>query len=458
MNIPLKNLKMLIVEDNENLLEILTMLVHFQFNVTVDITSAHSSKTAIQILETQPIDYCICDHQFADSFGSEVLNYIIKNQLKTNFILCSSFTPEMLSSQYPKENVFFNIQKPEISEGLENLVNKIDRSNSLKNLPIINNDFLPLSINTIFLIGHMPSDVYIFNSFSVFEKIFNKGDKVSIEDKNEFEKQYTNKIFSKHHEHNDEIIIELNMAMNNILVNDSIPIDRKIAATHSQLKELISVLGISPTMAEMTKAIITEVVSKIVEEKNILLSLEQKNLDGNYSIRFYTLHSILLSVVAKKTSFNSYHDIYKLVFCAFIQDISLTSIPLMKLLDHNEFVINMKEFTSAEQFEYLNHPQKALESLALLKEEIYGVARIILEHHEMPNGKGFPNKLQEIDISPLGALFNLTGIFARFILKNENNINPLDFLDYMKENEFNHGRYKETFDVIKTLLLTQNEM
>jgi response regulator RpfG family c-di-GMP phosphodiesterase len=448
-------LKILIVEDNDALLEILSMLINHHFETQVETIHSPTAKLANTILATQKIDYCFCDHQLFDDLGSDVLNFIISNKLKTKFILCSSFTPEMFPLNYPKDKIFFNIQKPDISEGLEQLFLKINQANSSNKEKSQHNDYVPLSLNLLISLGKMPSDVYLLKDNTVFEKIYSKGENIDPKAWDKFETVYLNKLFAKRHDHNDGMINELDKAINQILASENIPIDRKILATHSQLKELVEIIGITPTMAEMTKAIISEVLAKIITEPIILKFLSNCQLNENYALRLYTLHSILISIIAKKTELDSHQNIYRLVYAAFVQDISIIDPRFQVIIDLKDFLEKQNEFSADEQFQYLNHPTKSQLILSQLEDALYGVDRIIEEQHEMPNKVGFPNQINEIEISPMGALFNLTGIWSRFILKNEKSFHPQDFLDYMESNNFHHGRYMDAYNGIKSILLTQ---
>ena len=447
-------LKILIVEDNNELLEILNLLISHQFDVSMNIISAPSAREALLILENQSIDLCICDHQLTDDLGSDVLKYIISHKLKTKFILCSSYDPESFPGLYPIEHIFYNIKKPEISEGLEVLLSKIHLLKDFKYTRSI--DYVSISVNLLTILGKAPSDIYYVNEKNEYIKLFNKNKSIDLADKKLIEDTYSNKIYTKRDANNDHIINELNKSISNILASEDIPLDRKISANHTQLKELIGCTGITPTMAELTKATLKEVVANILSEKKILLNVIQDNQSDNYASRFYTLHSMIISILAKKTDWDSHQDIYKLIFCAFVQDLSLKSTSLMQLIDHDDFLRRISEFSPQEQEDFINHPRKTIEILKSFNDIPFGVERIILEHHELPNKTGFPNELDSKEISQMGALFNLSGIFARYLLDKGNQFDSQEFLKYMDLKQFDRGHYFDTYSAIKSLFLTSD--
>ena len=71
----------------------------------------------------------------------------------------------------------------------------------------------------------------------------------------------------------------------------------------------------------------------------------------------------------------------------------------------------------------------------------------------MPGGQGFPRKLNYLQISPLSALFILSGMLAKYILKYEDKADFNMIFYSFEEAEYNKGNFKESFNVLKNLFL-----
>ncbi|MDD4976047.1 MAG: hypothetical protein PHY93_16955, partial [Bacteriovorax sp.] len=79
------------------------------------------------------------------------------------------------------------------------------------------------------------------------------------------------------------------------------------------------------------------------------------------------------------------------------------------------------------------------------------IDRILLEQHEMPDGNGFPRKLNANQLGPLSCVFILTGILARHVLKEKNSFDVSAFCTLLEEQGYSRGNFKEAFDVIRSM-------
>ena len=107
-----------------------------------------------------------------------------------------------------------------------------------------------------------------------------------------------------------------------------------------------------------------------------------------------------------------------------------------------------KDFESLTRFEekmFKDHVHKGIEKVGNLPTEFSDVAIIMRQHHERPDGKGFPARLDSKNIHPLSALF---------IIAHEASVTLLSLgfekdiiLNKFKEDEklYSKGRYLEPF-------------
>lgn len=71
------------------------------------------------------------------------------------------------------------------------------------------------------------------------------------------------------------------------------------------------------------------------------------------------------------------------------------------------------ERTPAEQAEYESHVQKGVDLLNASTEKVpHEVLRMVHEHHESPDGKGFPNRRQEEELYPSSKFLIIANQFA----------------------------------------------
>ncbi|MBC7711763.1 MAG: response regulator [Rhizobacter sp.] len=444
-------MKILIVDDESDICELIGFMVQDIFASDVKTLFAYSGNEAIKILqENNDIDICICDHNMANGMGSIVLKYLIDVKSKTKFVLCSTVIPSDKPREYPAEYVFLNIQKPEIGNGLENLFQLVEKSRLEKSQPSAE-EFFPVKVHVLSLIEKLPADIYIRMSDNKFVKCINQAEKFTADDKDKYIQKSVDELYMKKGEHGHsmkEIILD---SVQKIMERRNLPLAEKMNSIHSQLVSLIKFTGITPELAEVSQKNIKQAVSVMMKSPLISSFWKEINLLGEYPSTLYTLHSMLASVVVKKLHWSSETTMYKLSLSAFLQDITLDSIPLMEICDNQEFVEKQSGFTRAEVKKYLEHPQRSIEILASFKEIPPDVDRLLLEQHEMPDGNGFPRKLNANQLGPLTCVFIITGIFARHVLKEKGSFDVGAFVMHLEGRGYSRGNFKDSFEVIKAM-------
>lgn len=99
----------------------------------------------------------------------------------------------------------------------------------------------------------------------------------------------------------------------------------------------------------------------------------------------------------------------KVAMGALLHDIGLRSVP-KAILDKPKHLL-----TPEEQQIYEQHPIKGVEMLRDVKDIPSDVLLIVVEHHENSNGTGFPKKVRDVKISPLGKIVGIANYFAELI-------------------------------------------
>lgn len=425
-------------------------LVQNTFEAETGIFKAHCGNEAIKILSEEKIDLCICDHNMPNGMGSDVLKYIVDKKLNTKFVLCSTVLPREKPQEYPDSLIFSNIQKPDVGAGLERIKEMITSSGD-KPVAQIKDQFVPISIYILELMKNTPADIYIKVSENHFVKILKKDDEFTAEDKKKYSTKPLEMLFLKKGDQKESVGKQIDLVLQKVMAQKNLPVTDKLTIAHAQLVELIKFTGITPELAEISKKNIQQSVTFINKTPLIAEFWKNMMLIGEYPSKLYTLHSMLCSVVVKKIVWNSEATQFKLSLSAFLQDITLDSISLMELCDYQEFLANEERFSRAEIRRFNEHPQRSVDMLVNFKDLPADIDRILIEQHEMPSGDGFPKKLNASQIAPLSAVFIITGILARVVLRDGKSFDLREFVAVIEAKGYSKGNFREAFEIIKNM-------
>ena len=107
----------------------------------------------------------------------------------------------------------------------------------------------------------------------------------------------------------------------------------------------------------------------------------------------------------------------KLVFAAFLHDISLKNQDLAKVQTLVEIELRKAEFTIQELADFKDHPTVCAGIARIFKEIPADVDSLIAQHHERPDGSGFPRGISHLRIGALSALFIMCHDLVDTLLK-----------------------------------------
>jgi response regulator RpfG family c-di-GMP phosphodiesterase len=138
----------------------------------------------------------------------------------------------------------------------------------------------------------------------------------------------------------------------------------------------------------------------------------------------------------------------KLTMAAFMHDITLTNIELAECETLDD--VKRKGFSDEEYKEFQAHPQKAAEQARQFSEVPPDVDVIIAQHHERPDGKGFPRKITSNYIAPLSCVFLVAHDMARLALKMGSAFDVKDYLAVNRE-KYTHSQFKKIIAAIEHL-------
>jgi hypothetical protein len=177
-----------------------------------------------------------------------------------------------------------------------------------------------------------------------------------------------------------------------------------------------------------------DVINKLLKEEN-----------------FISAHSLFTSYIAieicKLVEWNDKATFEKISFACLMHDCLFKDVKLAKIQTKSEMI----DLTDEEKKEVIEHPLKTAENIMKFNIPMIDVEKIILEHHERPDGSGFPKGTIGTMISPLGCLFIMSEDFALSIFEKEITV---ELLLEVKDNFFanyKRGNFRRFIEAFETL-------
>ncbi len=168
----------------------------------------------------------------------------------------------------------------------------------------------------------------------------------------------------------------------------------------------------------------TKVIQKVKKQPKLDSLFKKMKVcrDKDQYLKTHTSLSINIgSALARELHWGSDQTFEKIIYAAFIKDCALVKRPdLIKFKSLTEMEKLEDEFNFDDLDFVKNHPVEAQK----ICEEGFGipedVAMMVLQHHEMPDGSGFPNGITHQRITPLSSLFIIANDLADYIITKPN--------------------------------------
>lgn len=210
-------------------------------------------------------------------------------------------------------------------------------------------------------------------------------------------------------------------------------------------------LGVTEDQINSVNEILEETIQSIFTDKTIELKIKELMKGYNYHISHSVLLMYVASSILRKTNLPYQSTLKKIALAAFFHDISIDN-------DVAELEFSPQDIKqepiSKEHKRLLEHPLTSINFLQKSDDDLFSeVKKIIGEHHELPNGKGYPRGLTASQISPLSALFITAHQIANCLYRNDYKKDSLVQFMANIESDFMQGQFKTYFEAAKKAFL-----
>ena len=446
-------MKFLIVDDDSDLLEVLSMIVVSNYNV--EIVEAKDGQTAIDNIKSAgPFDLVICDYNMPHKNGADVYRELRKENAGTPFILISTDIDKFKRQFLAITNCGY-VDKPFAEK---DLIGKIEELLSQKSMVSQSESYLPVSIEIL--------EKIVFPGVALFIRL-NHGQyiKVIAHDGN-FDANEANRFRNKKLTHLYVELIEFKTLISNFRKNVFSSIDWNNVDTSEALANLqpdwklildsSRNFGWSDSIQTLAKENIAKsimLIKKVPKLKECLDKLKLSSSGSQVTPHSYFL-AIFATAVLTELDWANPGTMQKVTFAALLHDMELTDEAFLSKLSRLSGKVLESEINQQTNLKIYSHPIRAAEFVNFWTSCPPDVDKLIIQHHENFDGTGFPNKLDYSTLFPLAGLM----IMAEDVIYQSMTTTNANAVTYLKSREayYCRGEFKKIFQATLKVLEASN--
>lgn len=441
-------MNILLILLNREARQMITFCLENRYKVSVTETSSTSEAilSAFDLKKAMP-DLIVCDHPLNSAALHE---FLASKKLKIPVLICAQDPTQNISRTAAGQKADAELQLFYTAPGtvLRDAEKRIQDQLNQSTITETDEAAEFLSIRTELLLNASPlqSDLYIRLSDSKYIKLMRKGDTFDHLDYEKYGKQKKIPFLFIHREELATVIEKFKKEINRLLITTTaVPKEANDVSTMIQetAQELINKVGATPEVQEMVKKNIQltlHTVGRNPKLKNIIDNL-QKEKD-----RYIASHSVYIAqlscTLAAAMEWHSESTFHKLNLAAYLHDITLTNQELARIHNLKEIESKKALFTKELIDAYKTHPQNGAELAQKFNEVPPDVDTLIVQHHERPDGSGFPRGLTHKQIGPLSSVFIASHDLVTHIFENDHTFHMDEFLETVKS-QYDVGNFRK---------------
>lgn len=436
---------LLLVDDDPEMLELLALGAESVFQGKILI--ANSPLEAIELIKSgnRP-RLIVSDFEMQGTTGADLFHMLAQQQYTGEFAICSGSDPHKIRAALPQLKHL--IAKPLVIKPLQALIKSLQLDQALPTEAKSSTSeprYVGIRLTTLMRLGHMDLELYVKLSDNKFVKIADKGSEFDAELLSRYSARDVSHLYLTETEARKFAeALEQNLAFlsENTELSDDAVLGLAEEAT-AAVDNLVRTLGWEPhfqKIAIKATKIAANALAKNRELAKSWISL-RKNPD-----RYLASHSQMLSLVACNLAQNmgwaSEVTLTKIALAAFMHDLSLGELSYAEIQKGDEIACATQAETTNLKL-YRNHPLAA-EAMVLAAENFPPeVAVILRQHHERPDGSGYPQRIEARSVTPLAALFIVAHEFIDATWNQDLSPAVIEQFCQAKENYFDKGIFRK---------------
>lgn len=385
----------------------------------------------------------------ANNTSIKLFEFIKKTSLATPFVWYTSVPHDEICSED-----FYEINS--LNKYLDINQSTDDFFNTIRNIILVKENaeiskYVRIEISRIIKHDVLNADIFVRLSDNKVVKIISKNKQYDKEQVLNY-KEKLKYLYVKTNEY-PGLIKEMYKALKNKL-NEDVPLDVVVDAQLEGIKMItnnIKNFSIDSETEEMLNEITASCVDTVQNIKS-LKSLFDKFMDNKegYLHRHSLMIGYLTSLAAGRMKWNAGATLQKLTIAGILHDTSLNSKNEAEIKTISD--IESSDLASQDKQRVRMHALETADLIRNLNDIPPDVDSIVLTHHELPDGSGFPRGLLATQVSQIAALFIIGEEFVNRIYdKTLNKDQCFKILEKMKL-MFDRGNYRKPYWAFREMI------
>lgn len=334
---------------------------------------------------------------------------------------------------------------------LQNVIRQLKdlmKKGILPEVPVPREGYCKIKTNILLSVYPLRGDVHIKLSNQHYVKVFHEGDRFDVVDLEKYTVQKGIEFLYIKRKDAPEFIQKYNAELQRKPVPASVNVSLKDAVeAFGVTQEMIVQFGFSKDVQMLARSYAQNAVKFMNKSRRLKDFVERmENTSGQYLADHSALTGYLACAIAANHEWGSEATFQKLSLAALLHDIVLNNNDLGRCRTVDEAI--KAGFSEKEVKDYENHPNASAQLARQLTEVPPDVDVIILQHHERPDGEGFPRRLSHSHISPLSALFIIAHDLADYTLAKGKDASVAEFLNQTKD-YYSPSRFRSVLNALQ---------
>lgn len=418
------------------------------------IQTATTIAQAMAILQQNPFPLLVVAEHSMQNTNATVIDKFLKERESTSqLVVCTGSSTAEIHPLYSVSCKF--LKKSHILNPLMEIMQDVmqqAQGQLQEHKPVIASpEYCAVQISNLVRVGIINFDLYVKLSESKFIKILNRDSVFDPRDASKFTAKKISHLYIQAAD-KKKLLEEFQKNLNQLEQKTDHSTAEKMNHTHEAndlVRNLYQAFGWSDEIQAIAQKSIESAMSVIFQNPQLmdLLLLHTQQKDSYVASHSSTLVYVSCGI-ARYLDWVSDYSFSKLCVAAYLHDITLTPSQEINIQKLNVEAVGAED-AEGELADYMKHPSKSALVLDNKNNMPPDVDKIIYQHHERPDGRGFPEGLTAKKIHPLAALFIVAEDLVLYLEKcNDVAAGVAKFITTRKE-IYHSGHFKKILDAIE---------